>query len=163
MISTEVPREKEDRLTPLLDFIGKYESNNSYDVMYGMGNVQASSKTVGEIFTLQKDTKYSSSAIGKYQFIQSTLSELITKFNIPEDTLFDKELQDRLAKKLLNRRGLQRFLSGDMTPEQFIRRLSMEWASLPKDHNGKSYYAGDGLNKAHANYWDLLKIINKLR
>ena len=57
-------------------------------------------------------------------------------------------MQDRLATALLERRGYSKFLNGAISEARFMRNLSQEWASLPKDMGGASYYAGDGLNRA---------------
>lgn len=49
----------------------------------------------------------------------------------------------------------EQYEAGEMSEEQFTRiedrfmeSISKEWASMPKDESGRSYYAGDGLNKA---------------
>jgi hypothetical protein len=54
--------------------------------------------------------------------------------------------------QLLNRRGLKRYLAGAISAEKFANALAREWASLPVvtgPNAGRSFYAGDGLNKSH--------------
>jgi hypothetical protein len=53
-------------------------------------------------------------------------------------------------------------LNGTITLEQFALNLSKEWASLPKDASNKSYYDGDGLNKALVDYAEVVKVLRSL-
>ena len=46
---------------------------------------------------------------------------------------FDQNMQDQLAVVLMKRRGLNDFMSGQMSEDKFMSNLSKEWASLPKD------------------------------
>ncbi|RVJ15273.1 hypothetical protein CN184_31940, partial [Sinorhizobium medicae] len=68
------------------------------------------------------------------------------------------DLQDRLAYKLLVRRGYPEYIVGKISLVQFAENLAKEWASFPllvatkgserAVRRGQSYYASDGLNKA---------------
>jgi muramidase (phage lysozyme) len=161
---------------PILTLIRKYESDravklqkvpSSYDVVYG--KIKTSDRpskllttmTIREVLAWQDsiDYKYSSEAAGAYQFMEDTLRDIVRQEQL--DLLFDKGIQDALAINRLEYRGWQRFLTGDITLEKFGNHLAMEWASLPVlsstmmghkqiVHRGQSYYAGDGVNKAHA-------------
>ena len=60
--------------------------------------------------------------------------------------------QDKLALVLLKRRGLDKYLAGVISADDFANSLAREWASLPLvsgPKKGRSAYAGDGLNKSH--------------
>jgi muramidase (phage lysozyme) len=81
-----------------------------------------------------------SGAVGRYQIINKTLKELQKKLGLPDDQLFNAEVQDRLATVLLERRGLNKFLNGQLSLKDFMKNLSKEWASLPNPDTGKSYY-----------------------
>lgn len=147
----------------LLDFIGKYESNNNPRAVWG-GIDKAdrpndiTKMTVKGVLAWQDsiDAKYMSEASGEWQFMEDTLRGLYREAGVALSERFDRSTQIRLATQLLRRRGLDDYLAGRMTTEKFALSLSKEWASLPIpfDVNGKkagqSYYAGDGLNKAHA-------------
>ena len=107
---------------------------------------------------------YASSAISPLQFVRGTLRETIA--SVPDisgnDRMTDGVIE-RLGMELLDKRGLGDYLNGGMSTERFILSLSKEWASLPKDAGGKSYYAGDGLNAAHAEYAELHTILEDMR
>lgn len=130
----------------------KYKSANAYSVIYGSSEPELTNMSLQDVLDLQKDMVDEgspSSAMGKFQIINKTLKGLIKKLGLPLDTKFTPELQDRLALQLLKSRGFEDFLNGNISRTEFMRNLSMEWASLPKDKTGLSYYHGDGLNKSH--------------
>ncbi len=150
----------------LLDFIAAPESNGSYNVIFGGEERDLTGMTVQQVLDLQETMKSSgdaSTAVGRYQFINKTLKGLIEENNIPKDRLFDESLQDELGQKLLERRGLKSFKKGSLSTDKFIENLAKEWAALPKDKSGKSYYDGDGLNKSLVSYQDLRSQIEKLQ
>jgi muramidase (phage lysozyme) len=101
--------------------------------------------TINEVFKNQKllAKATGSSAFGKYQIIQNTLKDAVKELKIPQDAIFDAELQDRIAEHLLEKRGLKEFRSGKLPAKDFLRRVSQEWASVPTTVGGNSYYAGD--------------------
>ena len=151
---------------PLLDFIAEHESEgaarklkiSAYDVVWG-GIAKAdrppklSAMTVGQVLDWQDsiDARYKSEAAGRYQIMEDTLRGLYRSAGMTRESLFDAAGQDRLATELLRRRGLDMFLDGRLSAEAFANNLAMEWASLPVvsgPKKGRSYYDGDGLNKA---------------
>lgn len=139
----------------LKNLIGHHESGNDYNRIYGSGvkRIPLTEMTVNEVLAWQD--KYvadgsRSSAAGKYQIIRGTLRELKAELNLTGNEKFDAQMQDRMFEKLAERRGLGAFQQGRISEATFMRNLSQEWASLPKDNSGLSYYHGDGLNRAHA-------------
>jgi muramidase (phage lysozyme) len=135
----------------LLDLISRHESGGDYNVVYGGKHVNLTSMSINEVLKWQKDYVHSgsaSSAAGRYQFLSGTLEGLKKEMHLSGNEKFDEAMQDKLATRLLERRGLNDFMSGRISQDQFQKNLAMEWASLPKDNSGRSYYAGDGLNKA---------------
>lgn len=135
----------------LLDLISRHESGGDYNVVYGGKHVDLTNMTINQVLDWQKNYVRSgspSSAAGRYQFLSTTLEGLKKEMHLTGNEKFDESMQDRLATRLLERRGLNDFMSGKISQDQFMKNLSMEWASLPKDDSGRSYYAGDGLNKA---------------
>lgn len=101
-----------------------------------------------------------STAAGKYQIIRKTLSSIIQGARIDTRRKFDEACQDEMACYLLGIRGFQKFLDGKIDADDMALNLAKEWASMPVPSDmrgasrqikaGQSYYAGDGLNKAHA-------------
>lgn len=88
-----------------------------------------------------------STAAGGYQILRDTLRDLRGELGLDGSELFDIKMQDRLARALMERRGLDDFLSGKITPEEFADNMAQEWAAFPMA-DGRSAYAGDGLNAA---------------
>jgi len=151
---------------PLLDLIGQIEANGNYNAKFSQANAtdDLSQYTVREIQYKQYRWGRStgSSAFGKYQFIRKTLGSLLDDLDIDDDTLFTPELQDQLAEELLERRGLSKWAAGRMSDERFMDSLSKEWASLPY-HTGRSYYAGDGLNKSLTSRNQVRAVLQKVK
>ena len=148
----------ETTVQDLLDFIAKYESNGNYNVLYGGRTKPLTTMTINQVLKMQEGLGGPSTAAGRYQIIRITLRELRDKMKLRGTEIFDKKMQDRMAVCLLERRGLNKNLG----TEKFMLNLSKEWASLPRDKSGKSYYAGDGLNKAHAPYKRFREIVEGL-
>ncbi|CAN5621919.1 hypothetical protein BH23PAT2_BH23PAT2_08130 [soil metagenome] len=142
--------------TTILNTIAEGESNRNYNAYYSNGgntDIDFTSMKVGEVIAWQKefvDKGSPSSAVGKYQFIRSTLEGLVKEHKIDRNQTFSPSLQDELAIALLERRGVHDYMDGKIDREDFAHNLSKEWAALPKAKGDKpesSYYAGDGLNK----------------
>jgi muramidase (phage lysozyme) len=159
------PTQTED-VRELLDLIGKVESGNNYNIMFGGKIVPLTTLTLKQVLDLQQNMRRGgarSTAAGKYQLIFVTLNDLQKSLRIPLDSKFNEQFQDSMAVKLLQRRGLSTFLDGTISLEQFMLNLSKEWASLPKDSSGVSYYHGDGLNKALVKPLELITVLKQVK
>lgn len=116
--------------------------------------------TIGELVDEQASftKRFKSSASGGYQFMRKTLQDLSRELRLSGKQMFDPDLQDRLGYHLLKRRGYVEFMAGQISVNEFAKRLAMEWASFPvlvatkgqhqQLKRGQSYYDGDALNKA---------------
>lgn len=157
-------------LDPILAFIRSHEAPKGYDQVWGgirrehLPPKPLTRMTVREVLRWQDsiDPLYRSEAAGAYQVMEDTLRANLTASGLSPDELFDAAAQDRVAVYLMRHRGLDAYLAGHMTVEQFCNSLAKEWASLPvvtpvrRSVKGKtwivpagaSYYSGDGLNKA---------------
>jgi muramidase (phage lysozyme) len=163
----------------LLAFIRQPESRGDYNIVWsGIKRTDWPKRplvtmTIGEVLAWQDsiDARYNSEAAGAYQIMEDTLrgdakagtAALYAAAGLKASDLFDEANQDKMAIALLNRRGLGKYLAGEISAEAFANRLAMEWASLPvvtavkrtvagrtwTVQPGSSYYAGDGLNKSH--------------
>jgi len=168
-------------ISTLLDFIAKYESGGDYNIVWG-GIERADNPpmpltemTVGEVLAWQDsiDAKYMSEASGRYQIMEDTLRGLYRTAGVPLTAKYDEATQDKLATALLRRRGLDDYLAGRWSVERFANSLAREWASMPvvtamrgasRDlMPGQSYYAGDGLNKAHAPVGEFMTAIRAVK
>jgi len=148
----------------LLSLIRKHESGKAgYNSDYGNNDKwNLVSKTFNEVRALSRfqvtGKHEASSAIGGYQFLTKTLDYLKGEMRLSGDEIFNAQLQDDLAIKLMIRRGLMKYLRGEMRDYTFANNLAKEWASLPvvtpirgahRDLDpGQSYYSGDRLNRA---------------
>lgn len=156
----------------LLNTIAKVESKNNYNAYFGNPNntsIQFTAMTVREVLAWQQqfvEQGNQSSAVGRYQFIDPTLRGLVRELKIDENMKFDQALQDRLAARLLERRGIRDYVDNKMSREEFAHSLSKEWAALPKaigENPEQSYYAGDGLNKAQLSVDEMYASIATVR
>lgn len=159
---------------PLLDFIGKIEGRGDYNIVWG--GIKAkdwppkhlTTMTIREVLAWQDkiDPRYQSEAAGVYQILEDTLRGLYAEAGLTLDSLFDRAGQDALAVQLLKRRGLKKFLAGQMSVNDFCNSLAVEWASLPVvsgPKTGKSFYGGDGLNKSLVSVKAFTDVVSSIR
>ena len=178
---TRAPAGGTNGLRELLTLLGRLESGNDYNRVYG-GSVIRPPKpitqmTVGEVRAWQDRSVRAgskSSAVGYYQIIRITLDSLIAQGHASRTDLFNSSTQDRLGMALLERRGLSRYRRSAKTEDdvkRFAQSLSEEWASFPaitvdkkgRPARGQSYYAGDGLNRAHVSIPEFLAVVRRVR
>lgn len=160
-------------LTPLLDLINSVESiKYGYDSIYGgiptyLHPIKpVTQMTIQEVLDWQEsiDQAVRSEAVGRYQIIEDTLRgtnnndpdsprgrTLYSKAGLSASDKFDPANQDKLAIALIEGRGLNRYMEGKLSVEQFANNLAHEWAGLPLvtgPKAGSGVYDGDGLNQA---------------
>lgn len=163
----------------LQDFIAKPESGGDFNIVWG--GIKSKHQppkplikmTIGEVLDWQDsiDRLYMSEAAGAWQIMEDTLRGVYESAGLTKSDLYNETNQRRLCTALMNRRGLQRYLRGEITGHKFGQSLSQEWASLPcivKDRKGRpatgqSYYAGDGLNKSHVSIDAFMAAVGKAR
>jgi peptidoglycan hydrolase-like protein with peptidoglycan-binding domain len=136
---------------------------SGYDVSLGYGayvpanmrDKPISQMTLGEVKQLQAAmlanprNGWNSSAVGRYQIVGTTLRGLQREMGLSDSTVFSPEVQDQMAARLLERRGLSRFQSGSMSATQFQNNLASEWASVARADTGRSAYGqGTGTSSA---------------
>ncbi|UIY29185.1 D-Ala-D-Ala carboxypeptidase family metallohydrolase [Neorhizobium galegae] len=157
---------------PILGLIGGAEGSDStdgYNATLANGELTGGKQnlvgmTLGQIDELQTKmlehpgNRWNSSALGRYQIVQKTLRGLKAEMGLTDDMPFTKELQDRMAIQLLERRGLSKWQSGQMSDDQFMESLSKEWASLPS-RTGSSYYG----QRTGATRGGIMTAFNKMR
>jgi conjugal transfer mating pair stabilization protein TraG len=153
----------------LLSVIAKGESSSNYNAYFGNpGNdsIKFTDMSIGEVLTWQDDYLQqgkASNAVGRYQFMRTTLAGLVQQLKISPVAPFNEAMQDRLAIALIDRRGAVAFAEKKISREQFAHNLSQEWAALPRvlgENPAESYYAGDGLNAAKISIDEIMQAIN---
>jgi hypothetical protein len=132
--------------------IGHAESRaDGYDAInYGAKRLperRPTEMTLGEIYAWIAATPGQPHAIGRYQFIPSTLKRLAQEIGAGPHERFTPRLQDLLADELLREAGLHALLDGLMPRRQFMNNLAKIWAGLPNS-SGRSHYHGYAGNRA---------------
>ena len=157
--------------TSLLDVVAKAESKGNYNAYFGNASnssVDFTKMSIAEVMQWQSDfikQGNASSAVGKYQIIDTTLAGLVRQLGLDTSQPFNKQTQDRLAIALLERRGAENYVNNEITREEFAANLAKEWAGLPKvigENPDKSYYASDGLNKSQVSVDEVIEAIKPI-
>lgn len=142
---------------PLLGAIAKGESGGNYNAYFGnpaSSEIRFTEMTISEVLEWQANYVKQgspSSAVGKYQIVNTTLAELVDQLGVDRGELFNPAMQDRLAIALLERRGAREYIARKLTHRQFAASIAKEWAGLPRmtgENPRQSYYSGDGLNSS---------------
>jgi len=138
-------------------------------------NVKVTELTIKEIQKKQKDRDVF--AVGRYQLIPNTLNSAVTSLGLDINQKLDEEMQDKIFDEYLikvKRPKIIAYLEGSGSVEDAMYSAAQEWASIGVEKGkpisdkvvknkkgkvisrikryakgGESYYAGDGLNKAH--------------
>lgn len=136
----------------ILDFIARYESRGNYNVILGGETVPELTKmTLNQVHEYQRQMVQSgkeSSAVGRYQYIRKTLRDTAAQMRLdPNTTIFDQKTQDAIATYTLRSIGLDRWLNGQLSDEDFLNNVAKIWAGIPNTA-GISAYQGVGSNKA---------------
>ena len=157
---------------PLLELIAQAESRGNYNAYFGNvsnSELEFTKMSISEVLNLQQKFVAEgspSSAVGKYQIINSTLSGLVDELEIDKSQAFDEPMQDKFAIALLKRRGARALVNGDMSKEQFASEIAKEWAGLPRISGAnpeQSYYDGDGLNKSLVGSKEVLQAVEEIQ
>jgi hypothetical protein len=157
---------------PLLNLIATFESGGNYNAYYGHSRnstINFTNMSIADVMKWQNEYVANgspSSAVGRYQIINTTLSGLVQRLGIQPHQKFDKGMQDRMAVALLEKRGANEYVNQELSKKEFAANLAKEWAALPKvigpDPNA-SYYAGDGLNRSHIEPEKVFKAIDPIK
>lgn len=157
---------------PLLQLIAEVESKGNYNAYFGNARnkeVDFTNMTIAEVRKWQDEQikkGAASSAVGRYQIIDTTLEGLIQQLGIDSTERFNEQLQDKLAIALLERRGADEYVNKELTQDEFAANLAKEWAALPKvigENPQDSYYASDGLNRSLVEVDTVRKAIEPIR
>ena len=126
---------------PLLGLIASKESGGNYEAMAPMKTLPGATK-----MTISEVASKATGAVGKYQQLPQYLVKRAKAAGLnPDKDLFSPANQDLIAAKVNigQNRGGNLWLQGKITNEEFMQRLSMEFAVLP-NAQGKFYYSNQG-------------------
>ena len=121
--------------------------------------------TINQVVQYQKDyiahqralgikEEHRSAAVGAYQMLYP--DRAARALGIDLNSKFDQETQDKLAEYYLNMAGQQKYLSGEITAEQYNDGLAGQFASIKKT-DGSGVYDDDGLNSAYGTVLEEIK------
>lgn len=143
-----------------------------YDMVYNYGDTLAPDKpitqmTIQEVFDYQKKlinatkgkvpgTTKGTSAVGKYQFVKTSLfgpngtpekpqkNYWADKLKLTPDMKFTPALQEKIARLALKETGYDNYVKGKKSQDATINRIADIWASV----EGNTYGQGTGTTKA---------------
>ena len=146
------PRRAATQSGMVLDLIAQAEAGRAgYDAVQHGARVRPAKlptqMTLQEVYDWIAATPGQPHAIGRYQFIPSTLKRLVAIVGAQPTDRFSPALQDRLADQLLAEAGLHQFQAGELPRHAFMNNLAKIWAGLPNS-TGKSHYHGYAGNRA---------------
>lgn len=151
----------------ILNLIAGVESSGRYDKIYpGRNRPEILNMTLEELYKdmRARGNRFGSSASGRYQYIRKTLQSVAASMGLdPKTTKFDAETQDKIAIYHLRRdHGLDKWLAGGMSNEQFLNKLAGTWAGVPNT-SGRSTYAGVLDNKAGMSTGNAIAALDKIQ
>lgn len=140
---------------PMLLLIGGVEAAEGYGSVSNFSPIRPAKPvvqmTIQEVLQFQEEMRNSgseSTAIGRYQFIQETLAELVIENRVDPLALFDRRMQDYLARMKMKDCG---FYNENKDVTEVGNCLAKVWAALPVlsgEKKGKSYYHGIAGNRS---------------
>lgn len=142
------------RYAPLADLIGKTEGGRYgynalvYKYVDGKkvsgGSADLVNMTMKEVKEFQKGMRakgHASTAVGRYQVIDTTLQDAQNALRIPDSAIFNARTQDRIFTWLADRRGFRAYLDNptEENKRKLLANLPNEWAVL-KTAKGKGVW-----------------------
>ena len=162
----------EQRLKPLMDLIatgeGDYNAVNrgwAGDTPRGIQGLRGrtfENFTVKEVMEMQRWQVY---AVGRYQFIPSTLRWAVRMSGVGEMDMFTPETQDKLMATLIvyKRPAIGAYLRGDHNFLGWaLDELAKEWASV-EYRNNRGFYDHIGGNRAKITRAQVAAVLQEIR
>jgi hypothetical protein len=162
----------ESRLQPLADLIAKGEGDyNAVNRGYAgdtPGGIQAltgktfENYTVGQVIAYQKRWLY---AVGRYQFIPSTLRFAVNHSDVDNLDMFTSKTQDKLMAALIlyKRPAIGAYLRDNHDLLGWaMDEMAREWASV-EYRGGRGFYDHVGGNRAHISRLELKQVLKEIK
>lgn len=170
--------------SPFGKLIAEKESNDDYNIcnridekrnLHVVRDLNVVGLSIEEIRSKQK--KREVFAVGRFQLIPITLQSAIDSLDLDVNARLDENMQDKIFQEYLidkKRPAIIKFLEGDGEISDAMYSAALEWASIGVEKGkkmangniatgGESYYAGDGLNKAHITPQQIKKALEDSR
>lgn len=149
-----------------LEMVGAVEGPDGYGTITGFAPFDPprplTRMTVAEVLEYQDQIRNAgaeSTAVGRFQFIRNTLYELMQAEGISQNSLFDKPLQDKLARALLRKCD---YYARDVRTTALANCLAGHWAALPMasgSKKGRSRYQGIAGNRHLVDLDEVVEVI----
>lgn len=159
-------------LKPLGDLVstgeGDYNSVNRGYAGDTPGGIQSltgktfENHTVGQVMAYQRRWLY---AVGRYQFIPSTLRFAVANSKVDKLDMFTPENQDKLMAALIlhKRPAIGGYIKGEHDSVHLaMDETAREWASV-EFRNGRGYYDGIGGNRANISRVALEQVLKEIK
>ncbi len=160
LLSTIMSAEAQRRANP---------ATGAYDPYNGLVGARAGRRTpshtnltdmtITQVMDYQRGMRargHLSTAVGAYQFTNSTLREFVAKLGIdPDTTRFTRSVQDRLAVSLIDDAARRATRNGAVDATRFGNNLAGRWAGLANS-TGRSAHHGVNGNSASVG-WDTVR------
>ena len=132
---------------------------------YKAARVNLEGMTVAQVMAAQARGDFN--AAGRYQIIGSTMRDAAKTLGLSGNEMFDKSMQDRIFVEYLlkhKRKAAWNYINGKSDDlHGAMLAVSQEWASFADPRTGKSYYSGDGVNKASVSVSQSAEMLRQLR
>ena len=159
-------------LKPLLDLISKgegdYNAINRGRAGDTPGGIQRLKGQTFENFTVQQVMdmqRWELYAVGRYQFIPSTLRWAVNMSDVDPLDMFTPETQDKLATALImyKRPAVGAYIRGDHQLLGWaLNEMAKEWASI-EYRSGRGFYDHIGGNRAHITRAELSTVLQEVK
>ena len=159
-------------LKPVLDLISKGEGDynainrgragDTPGGIQGLKGMTFENFTVGQVIEMQRTQPY---AVGRYQFIPSTLRWAVAMSDVDELDMFTPEVQDKLAAALImyKRPAVGAYIRGDHNLEGWaLNEMAKEWASI-EYRNGRGFYDHIGGNRANISRAEMSSVLQEVK
>lgn len=160
------------KVKPLADLIAKGEGDyNAVNRGYagdtpggiqGLTGLTFENYTVGQVIAYQKSWLY---AVGRYQFIPSTLRFAVAHSDVDNLDMFTPEIQDKLMAALIlyKRPSIGAYIKDHHDLIGWaMNDLAKEWASI-EYRNGRGFYDHVGGNRAHITKAELRAVLISIK
>lgn len=140
---------------PFLEMMGRVEGPGGFNDVTRATSLRPErplvSLTIAEVLAFQRRVRASgaaSSAVGRFQFIYPTLSDMVESLDIDTELPFDAFTQTALARMQMARCGFYEPIASETAVANCLARI---WAALPVVSGaraGRSHYDGVAGNRA---------------
>ena len=152
-----------------LELLGEVEGPGGYDTVTYHTSIDPpkplTRMTIDEVIAFQRKVRASgsrSSAVGRFQFIMSTLIELVDEMDIDRNRRFTPDVQDMLARTLMDRCDFYDVEQEDSA--EVADCLARFWAALPVatgENAGRSRYQGYEGNRSLVSKRTVLAVLDQ--